>query len=394
MPTDDPRLSQALHDAAPVVDAAGALDRVASKRAQRRRHRRLATAASALAVVLLVVVTTVLVTRDDGSSPQVAAPGAGVSARVVTGRDASADGQVVKPQPVTLDADPGVLVAPVTVGSTAVSTASHDRGTDGLPLTHVVRINGTHVIDVVNFKAEIVSIADGEGARWALTRNPRPTGGKLPDTFLKRIGAVGDPVSAQLPLDSDPVGPIAAVGGAVWVPLRDGVLQYDPTSLTLVRRIDLPPAGARAVAQVGKLAYVTDGGTLRQLEARVGIGGTIDFGPEVLGLASANFQGRVLLANEQGGGERARVAHADTASPVSIAAVLPAGFEPTRLEASPTRMWVTGTVAGAPAIVLLANDGVRATVVLDNARDATLVWMSPRTVTAVADGRMFTISLP
>jgi hypothetical protein len=139
---------------------------------------------------------------------------------------------------------------------------------------------------------------------------------------------------------------------------------------------------------------VTDGGTLRQLDARAGIGGSIDFGPEVLGLASANFEGRVLLANEQGGGERARVAHAETASPVSISAVLPAGFEPTNLDASPTRLWATGTVDGAPAIVLLGDDGVRATVVLDNARDAALVWTSPRTVTAVADGRMFTISLP
>ena len=252
MPTDDTRLAQVLHDAAPVVDASGVLDRVASKRVRRRRQRRLATGASALVVVLLVIVVTVLVTRDDTRSPQVAAPGAGLSARVVTGRDATADGQEATPEPVALDADPGVLVAPVTVSSTAVSTASHDRGPDGLPLTHVVRIDGTHVIDVVNFKAEVVSIADGEGARWALTRNPRPTGGTLPDTFLKRIGAVGDPVSTQLPLDADPVGPVAAVGGAVWVPLRDGVLQFDPATAALAREIPLPAASSRYVAQVGK----------------------------------------------------------------------------------------------------------------------------------------------
>ncbi len=102
----------------------------------------------------------------------------------------------------------------------------------------------------------------------------------------------------------------------------------------------------------------------------------------------------MLLANERGGGERARVAHADTATPVNVTAVLPAGFVPTGLQASPTRMWATGTVDGAPAIVLLGDEGVRATVVLDKARDAALVWTSTRTVTAVTDGRMYTIPLP
>src|SRR5205823_5948450 len=149
-------------------------------------------------------------------------------------------GRAVKPLPLTLDTDPGVLVGPMSVGATSLSVASHDRGTDGLPLTHVVRIDGDHVVDVKDFKAEIISIAEGEGARWALTRNPRAiSGSKIPDTFLKRIGAVGDPVSITLPPGSEPVGPIAAVSGAVWVPVRDGVLQYDPTSLQLERTVDL-----------------------------------------------------------------------------------------------------------------------------------------------------------
>jgi hypothetical protein len=394
VPADDVRLEQALRDAAPAVQPVGVLDRVAAKRTRRRRSRRLATVAAAL-VMLIVVVTMVLVFRDDGSTPHVAAPGAGLSARIVTGDDATLDGRQVSLRPVTLDADPGVLVGPLYVGNTYLSAASHDRGTDGVPLTHVVRIDGTHVADVVNFKADIISITEGEGARWALTRNPRAISrSKIPDAFLKRIGAVGDPVSMTLPVGSDPVGPIAAVGGAVWVPLRDGILQYDPTSLALVRRIDLPPAATREVTQVGKVAYVTDGGTLRQLDARLGLGGAIDFGPDVLGLASASADGRVLLRNEQGGTARARVAQADTAEPVRVTAVLPAGFQPVHLEASPTRSWVTGTVDGAPAIVLLGDDGVRATVVLDTTGDTSLAWTGAHAVTAVTDGRMFTITLP
>ena len=394
MPADDARLVQALRDAAPVVEPVGVLDRVAARRTRRRRNRRLATTASALVVVLVVVVTIALVTRDDASSPQVAAPGAGLSARVVTGDDATADGRDATMRAVTLDADPGVLLGPLYVSSTSLSTAGHDRGTDGVPLTHVVRINGDRVVDTVNFKAEIVSITEGEGARWALTRNPRATGGTLPDTFLKRIGAVGDPISMQLPEDSDPVGPIAAVGGAVWVPLRDGVLQYDPVSLSLRRRIDLPPAGTRQVAQVGKTAAVTDGGTIVQLDPTRGTGSVTEFGPGVIGLASTNGEGWVLLRNEQGGTEGARVAHANSADPVRVAAVLPNGFRPDRLEASPTRLWVTGTVDGAPAIVLLGNDGVVATVVLDHAATTALAWTAAHNVSAVTDGRLFTISVP
>ena len=394
MPVDEQRIEQAFQDAAPAVDTSRVLECVATKRARRRTVRRIEGGALALVVVTVIGLTAVLTTRDDGSSPDVAAPGAGLSARVVTGDDANADGRAETPRPVTLDADPGVLVAPISVGSTSVSTAGHDRGTDGLPLTHVVRINGAHVIDVVNFKGEIISIAEGEGARWALTRNPRATGGTLPDTFLKRIGAVGDPISVQLPRDSDPVGSIAAVGGAVWVPLRDGVLQFDPTTATLQREVPLPAASSRYVAQVGKGAYVTDRGTLRRLEPVAGLTDTIDFGPEVIGLAAAGFDSLVMLRNEQGGIEGARVAQATSADPVRITAILPSGFRPDRLEASSTRLWATGTVDGAPAIVLLAAGGVRATVVLENARDAALAWTSARTVTAVTDGRMFTIRVP
>ena len=102
-----------------------------------------------------------------------------------------------------------------------------------------------------------MSIAEGEGARWALTQNLRPTGGTLPDTFLKRIGAVGDPVSTQLPHDADPVGPIAAVGGAVWVPVRDGVLQYDPATRRATCAASRPARAAGSLGRPGRQARRT-----------------------------------------------------------------------------------------------------------------------------------------
>jgi hypothetical protein len=396
VPTDDTRLEQALHDAAPDIDTFGVVAQVTHRRTRRRRNRRIAAGALSVVGLLIVGTLTVLVTRDDGSSTQVAAPGARLQARVVDGGDAVNDGAGARrtPTAVALDQDAHLLRSPVLVGATAFSVASYD-GADGAALSHVVRIEGSHVRDIVDFKARIVSIAEGEGARWALTQNLRATGGKVPDAFLKRIPATGDPTSTQLPPDADPVGPITAVGGAVWIPVRDGVLQYDPNG-TFVRKVTLAVASHRWVAQVGKLAYVTDGNQLRSLDVSGSTSDTITYGPDILGLAAASFDSRVLLAPEDGGLEHAHVARAAfRGGPVEVTASLPDGFVPNGLSASTTRVWATGTVDGAPAIALLSDRGVVATVVLENASDgAALAWTSARTVRAVSDGKLFEITVP
>lgn len=398
MPTDDPRLEAALHDAAPVVDTAGVADRVARHRRRRRRNRRIAAGALVL-VVALVVGTVVATTRDDGgSSPDVAAPGAGFRARVVEG-DGSVSGgagRVVTPTRVALDVGGRPLRPPMLVGATALSTASYD-GIEGVDPSHVVRIDGDHVVDTVDLKARVLSFAEGEGARWVLTRNNRATGGTVPDTFLKRIDAAGATISIVLPTNTVPVGPIAAVSGAVWVPVRDGVLRVDPNSFDVnhVQHFSLPAADSRWVAQVGKLAYVTDGSSLRQLDSSGPTSSTLTYGPDILGLAAAGFDSRVVLRGEVGGDEQARVADTTPAELVRVVATLPDGFHVTGLSASTSRFWATGTVDGAPAIVLLDGDGVRATVVLENAGDeAALVWTGPHTVRALARGALFDITLP
>jgi hypothetical protein len=396
VPTDDPRLERALHDAAPTVGTTGVVEGITHRRTRHRRNRRLVATALAVALLLVVGTVTVLVTRDDGSSPHVAAPGAHLQARVITGDGAVDDGAgtLVDPTRVALDIDPHLLRAPVFTGATALSVASYDPGADGVALSHVVRIDGAHVLDIVDFKAHILSITEGEGARWALTQNLRTTGGRVPDSFLKRIPATGDTVSTQLPLDSEPVGPVAAVGGAVWVPVRDGVLEYDPTGV-FVRKVPLPDATNRWVAQVGKFAYATDGGRLRGLDVAGTQGDTITFGPEILGLAAAGFDSRVLLAAEGGGLERARVARATSGSPVQVIAVLPDGFVPNGLTASTTRVWATGTVDGAPAVALLGDRGVQATVVLEYATDgAALTWTSAHTVRVVSGGALSELTVP
>jgi hypothetical protein len=398
---DDRRIEEALDAAAPVVDTGRVLDRVATKRRRRHRVRRIEAGALALVVLAVIGLTAVLTTRDDGSSPQIAAPGARLSARIVRGDGAVSGtaGTTVFPRPVALDPDEGYLRGPLLVGSSALSLAAYDRAASGtftFPPSRIVRVDGDQVLDRVDLKAEVLSITDGEGARWAVTENPPTLDGTVPQTFLKRIVGNGDVPSVQLPPGSEPVGSVAAVGGAVWVPVRDGVLQFDAADGRYVRHLDLPLASARAVARIGKAAsaYVTDGGAIRRLDPQRGLADSVEFGPDVIGLASFDFDGRVLLRNETGGTDHARVARASSADPARITAVLPEGFEADALAASATRMWATGTVDSNPAIVLLDARGVSATVILRNSRDATLAWTSPNTVTVVSNGERAEIHVP
>jgi len=175
--------------------------------------------------------------------------------------------------------------------------------------------------------------------------------------------------------------------------VRDGVLQYDPSG-RFVRRVPLAEASHRWVAQVGKFAYATDGPRLRSLPVNGGPGDAITFGPEIAGLASAGFDSRTLVRAD-GVARVVRATSSSTSSTPEVTATLPGGFVPTGLAASTTRFWATGTVDGAPAIALLGDLGVEATVVLDHATDgAALAWTAPHTVRAVSDGELYDITVP
>jgi hypothetical protein len=397
VPTDDPRLEQALHDAAPSVGTSGVVAQVTQRRTRRRRNRRLGTVALALVALLVVGTVTVAVTRDDHDlSTQVASPGASLRARVVEGGaavDAGA-GTTRTPMQVVLDQDPHLMRAPVLAGSNGLSIASYQPGVEGMTPSYVVRVDGAHVADVVDLKARVLSIAEGEGARWIVTQNHGLTGGSVPDAFLKRVTESGTPPSAQLPPNAEPVGPVAAVGGAVWVPVRDGVLQFDTTG-TYARKVVLPAADHRWIAQVGKFAAVTDGRTLHALEVTGPSEVTDTYESPIIGLASAGSDSRVLLDAGAGRAIVRRVTGSTTAGTTGATTKLPEGFLATGLAASPTRIWATGTVDGAPAIALLGDRGVRATVVLENASEgAALAWTDDHTVRAVSDSKLYDIAVP
>ena len=62
-----------------------------------------------------------------------------------------------------------------------------------------------------------------------------------------------------------PAGPVVASTGGVWVPLRDGVIEF-PHSGTVPTRIDLPEQDTRAVAIIDGQVYATSGSTMRQID--------------------------------------------------------------------------------------------------------------------------------
>jgi hypothetical protein len=58
-------------------------------------------------------------------------------------------------------------------------------------------------------------------------------------------------------------------------------------------------------------------------------------------------------------------------------------------------MWATGTVGDSPAIALLGDTGVRATVVLENVTDKpALAWTDDHTVRIVTNGVLSEIAVP
>ena len=320
-----------------------------------------------------------------------AAPGG----RVITGGAAITPdtGTARAPVPIALDPDQGYVRGPLVVSSSTLSLAAYDHAGDSFtyPPSRIVRLDDRtfHEDGRTDLKAEILSIADGEGARWVVTRNPKPTNG-LPDAFLKRIGADGAVSSKLLPFGSDPVGDVAVGAGAVWVPLRDGVLRYDAVTSQFVSKTSLAPADRRAIAVVNGSVLVTDGNQIRTLEGtNFSLGGFVlgNRGAEVIGLAGTGDT--LWTLSSAPNGSRAML----VGVPPVRKTDLPVRFAPASVAAFDGRVWVEGTVNGSPAVVLIEGTAVRATVVLDEGRDASFAWVSPDTVLAVSGGTLLRIDL-
>ncbi len=365
MPIREEQLEQSMHAAAPRVDTNGVLDRVAQKRARRRTMRRVEL--GALAAVLVVALSTIVVlAQDDGRDARVAAPGGTATARVITGPGAVTPnaGVARAPVPVALDADPGYVRGPLVVSGSTLSLAAYDHRGDSFtyPPSRIVQLDDRTFQENgrTNLQAEILSIADADGARWVVTRNPAPANG-LPDAFLKRIGADGTVTSTLLPPGTDVVGPVAVGPDGVWVPVRDGVLRYDPAVDRVVSRVDLPPAGARWVVIYRDASFATDGSLLRRLVPAAGQMDAIPLGPEepLVGIAQDGQAVWAVLPNTVTGESRPALQQVLAGAGYFPVYDLPRGFAPTAVFAAGGRVWVEGTADGSPAVVLLGANARR-----------------------------------
>ena len=386
------QLERSLRASAPPVSTVGVLDQVAHKRQRHVRARRAGIAVVTATVVVATITLAFVAADDDGTTTRVAAPAGAVHARVLRGAVAaitSDSGTSRTAAPVALDPDQGFVRGPLVVSGSTLSFAAYDRDGSGFrfPPSRIVRVDSAtaHEEGRVDLKAEVLSVADGEGARWALTRNPAPANG-LPDAFLKRITADGEVTSVLIPPGSDPVGPIAVGQGAVWIPLRDAVLRYDAATTRYTTRYALTPEDARSVAvtdQVvatdrGDLVALHEDGTISGMSA-----GTLGESA-IAAVTSTPSAGLLRLTVNPSDGGRFSVGTER----------LPAGFVATSLTSTGARTWVDGTAGGQPAVVLLDEQGVtRGAVVLDGAHDVSFAWVSRDTLLATADGRLVRIDV-
>jgi hypothetical protein len=286
--------------------------------------------------------------------------------------------------PIALVPDQGYVRGPLALTGDMLSLAAYDHNgnTFAFPPSRIVRIDTRSYTEEsrTDLKAEILSIADGEGARWVVTRNQKPVNG-LPDAFLKRIGPDGAVGSKLLPFGTDPVGPVVAGRGNVWIPVRDGVLRVDPATARVVEHIQLAPASSRAVVVAGGATWATDGDRgIRAVDgeesgAQAPVRGT------AIGLVSGAVPTPLIV---------------DATGRASLGALaLPAGFSATRVATADDRVWVEGTVDDQPAAVLLEAFGraVRATVVLEGGHDASFAWVRPDTLLAVSNGQLLRVDV-
>jgi DNA-binding SARP family transcriptional activator/streptogramin lyase len=231
------RLERAILEQDPELDAPARVPRGAASSSPRglsRGGRRVA-----MAVVLLVAAVAgtslgYLVVRDDASGSVAIAPPALVAVDPATNR----------------------VVASIRVGSRPSSVAA---GADGVwvgdardgTVTRIDRANRT-VVKTIGIGSPVVDLATGVGGLWAATGGIGDVVQIDPedDAVTKRI-ALGDP--------DDPFVPsVSAIGGGdgrVWAGTVEGLVQIDPDTGAIVRRV--PGVGVLQLAVGGGAVWST-----------------------------------------------------------------------------------------------------------------------------------------
>lgn len=398
MPVSDDRLRDALRGAAREPTLDGVADGVHAKWARRRTIRRVERAALAGGLLAGVIVAGVVALDATGGDQQVTvAPAHGAIPVVRVVDDTGAHRAAVTP--VHVEPDEGYVRGPLLASGDHIAMAAYDRdGTSyAFPPSRIVRIetDGT-VVDRVDLQGEILSLADGEGARWALTRDKTVIGPEDPEFRVKRVGPDGVVASNPVPPGEQPVGRIAAGGGGVWVPVRDGVLRFDSVTGAFAAKIPLSTTtDQRAVVASGKFVSVTDANAQLRLDpasdAPAGMIALLPIGTRIVDAAGAGGALPVLLSSDE----------SETAWLVSDGEreiVLPDGFAPTGILAAADVVWVAGSRAGVPTLLVIDPSAstleVARTVRLANTSDFSVTFISPRSAIVVSAGSAYRVRLP
>lgn len=404
MPTVDERLAQLLGDAAvtPPIDD-DVFGAVAHKR-QQRRTRRVARNVGALVALLVVLAgSLVWLTTDDGTEPAVA-PASRNSVQSRKLGDAW-----LGARPVEIAPDMGYVRGPLLQSGEYVALSTYDRNGNGFkmpPPSRLVRIDETgHVVDEVDLQGEILSLSDGEGARWVVTHDGDNVAPRL--YRVKRIGADGKPVSNQFPPGDVPTGPIVAGGGAAWVPVNDGVLRFDAVTGAYTGEVALPGWQLPRLVAAGGEVYAysspfsSKGGS--GLLELVPLTGATTTAPEAVRIAEPV----VSIAETQRGlwalvwdGSRSVVAPLDPASgriDRTRAVQLPRGFTGSELQGTGSRLWVGGAFSDARSGIVrmsVRDDGHASAsrpVLLRAPNQSGLLGLDGNDVLVAADGRLYRV---
>jgi hypothetical protein len=392
----DRRVERALREAAPLRRASPEVfERVVVKRARRQQGRQVRRVLVTLGATTLLVTGVLVAVLDREPPPEIATAS---RPRVVEHATPQLDaGRALELEPLVVTPDSGYVRPPVLPSGDTVAVAAYDRTDTGftVPPSRIVRVSSSDggVLDRVDLEGEIVALADGEGARWALTRDRVVKGPADPRFRVKRVAGDGTLVSNPVPAGEEPSGTIAAGGGAVWVPVRDGVLRFDLVTGAFGSKIPLPPAERRAIAVGGKAAYVSDGTAVLRLDpttdAATAAGGTAS-ATSVLGITSSPRAPVVeLLAPDVTGEASVTEAFGDRTIR------LPTNVDASDLRSANGVVWVDATIDGAVVAIVLdeALRRVERVIRLPETSDATLTFLSRDRVLVVSGGQMWTAAL-
>ena len=402
MPETDDRIRDALQSTAREPSTDGVVERVRVKRHRRRTVRRVQAGLLAAAVLAVAALVSANVLGDDDHRPEIAVsptPGAGPVVRVATGLDLEGDGEPADVRAVRIDPDKGFVRGPLLASGDVLTFAAYNRAGDSwdYPPSRIIRVRSDGaIVDEVDLHGRIDSLAEGEGARWALTHDKTVIGPEDFEFRVKRIGPDGTPVSNPIPAGEQPVGGIVAGGGGVWVPVRDGVLRFDPATGAFASKIALSTVtDRRAVSAAGKFVYATDGLDLVRLDPATATATPFmhiqaDGVTEVTDATNAND---FVQLGRSSDGSRWSILYAGTSLP------LPTGVEPKSLSTNTGITWFDASAGRRYVLRLDVGNEVTIARTLrisgtGDDRDVMVAFIAPRTMFLTSNGHLYRVRLP